>query len=147
MVFLVFSPVQYLNDDVTSEWPLEVLVMFPSHESSIYRHMSTLTTAITISIHHEAQFVTLWVRVEWWTVVLVVELLAFGKFCECEITYRLVDSERVLPGWGLVEESSGVDNYITHSQLQAVILQILSVECGVVAQVSVRDEQTGSTTT
>ena len=49
--------------------------------------MSTLTTTITISIYNEAQFVTLWVCVEWWTVVLVVELLAFGELCECELTH------------------------------------------------------------
>ena len=39
-----------------------------------------------------------------------------------------------------MEESSRVDDHVTHSQFQAVILQVLCVGGGVVAQVSVRDE-------
>ena len=60
--------------------------MFPSHENNKCRHMSTLAIAITISIHFEAQFVTLWVCVEWWTAVSVVELFAFGELCKREFS-------------------------------------------------------------
>ena len=83
--------------------------------------MSTLTIATAISINLEAQFVTLWVHVKWPTVVrLEGLLLVFREFCEFGNTHYSSNS--------------------THSQLQAVILQVLCVDGGVRAQVSVRDE-------
>ena len=82
--------------------------------------MSTYNFTSAISFNLEAQFVTLWVCVEWLTVVHLAGHLAFREFCEIENTHYSSDSG--------------------HSQLQTVVLQVLGVGGGVVAQVSVRDE-------
>ena len=101
--------------------------------------MTILTTTITIGIHYKAQFVTPWVCKEQWTEAVVIATFAFGEICECELTYRLIGITVVLPGWGLVKESSGVHGNI-HLQSQAVANQVFSA-CGyVVNEVSMRDE-------
>ena len=49
--------------------------------------MSTLATLTgTISVYQQTHFVALWVRVERWAGVAIVELLALGEFCECKLT-------------------------------------------------------------
>ena len=53
--------------------------MLTFHDDSSDRYVAALTTTITIGIHFEAKFITL-ASGEWWTVVDVVKLLAFGVF-------------------------------------------------------------------
>ena len=78
VVFLVLQPVEELNDDGTSERPLEAVIVLTFQDVSKDRQVAVLTTTITISIHIETHYITLLAGGEWWTVVLVVELLAFG---------------------------------------------------------------------
>ena len=59
MVFPVPLLVEQLNDDITIKWPLQLVIMFPPHETSKDRHMTTLTITITIGINCEAHLVAL----------------------------------------------------------------------------------------
>ena len=54
VVFLVLQPVEELNDDGTSDRPLEAVIVQTFHDVSIDRQVAALTTTITISIHSEA---------------------------------------------------------------------------------------------
>ena len=54
VVFLVLQPVEELNDDGTSERPLEAVIVLTFHDASIDRQVAALTTTITISVHFEA---------------------------------------------------------------------------------------------
>ena len=51
VVFLVLQPVEELNDDGTSEWPLEVVIVLTFHDESEDRQVAALTTTITICTH------------------------------------------------------------------------------------------------
>ena len=102
--------------------------------------MSALASTKSIGMHLEEHLVALWVCVEWRAIDYVAELFAFGELCHCELTQGLGGSERVLPGWGLLEEKGGVECHCLHSQLQAVILEVLSVSSGVVGQGGVGDK-------
>ena len=51
---LVLQPVEELNDDGTSERPLEAIVVLTFHDASIDRQVAALTTTTTIGIHFEA---------------------------------------------------------------------------------------------
>ena len=54
VVFLVLQPVEELNDDGTSERPLEAVIVLTFHDVSKDRQVAALTTTFTISIHSEA---------------------------------------------------------------------------------------------
>ena len=54
VVSLVLQPVEELNDDGTSERPLEAVVVLTFHDASIDRQVAALTTTVTIGIHFEA---------------------------------------------------------------------------------------------
>ena len=54
VVFLVLQPVEELNDDGTSERPLEAVIVLTFHDASIDRQVGALTTTITISEHYDA---------------------------------------------------------------------------------------------
>ena len=51
---LVLQPVEELNDDGTSERPLEVVVVLTFHDVNIDRQVAALTTTTTIGPHFEA---------------------------------------------------------------------------------------------
>ena len=85
VVFPVPLPVEQFNDDITIEWPLQLVIIFPLHETSRDRHMSTLATAKTIGIHIKAHLVALWLCVEWRAVVFIAKALAFGELCHREL--------------------------------------------------------------
>ena len=54
VVFLVLQPVEELNDDGTSERPLEAVIVLTFHDVSKYRQVAALTTNNTISFHPKA---------------------------------------------------------------------------------------------
>ena len=51
---LVLQPVEELNDDGTSERPLEAVVVLTFHDASKDRQVAALTAIFTISTQHEA---------------------------------------------------------------------------------------------
>ena len=51
---LVLQPVEELNDDGTSERPLEDVILLTFRDVSTDRQVAALTTTSTISIHLEA---------------------------------------------------------------------------------------------
>ena len=54
VVFLVLQPVEELNDDGTSERPLEAVIVLTFHDVSKDRQVAALTTTIAINIHYVA---------------------------------------------------------------------------------------------
>ncbi len=72
MMVVVFSLVEQCDGDITSEWPLEMVVKLSTHQVDIARHMSTFTTPKSISIHPQAHLVPLRVGVESITVPCVI---------------------------------------------------------------------------
>ena len=87
LVFIVFSPIEELNNDITYKWPMQVIVMFTLHKTWSDCYVSTFGTFITIRIYKKNHLITTRVCVEWWTDIVVVKLLAFGELCECELTH------------------------------------------------------------
>ena len=87
LVFIVFSPIEELNNDITYKWPTQVIIMFTLHKTRSDCYVSTFGTFITICIYKQNHFITTGVCVEWWTDIVVVELLAFGELCECKLTH------------------------------------------------------------
>ena len=87
LVFIVFSPIEELNNDITYKWPMQVIIMFTLHKTRSDCYVSTFGTFIAIHIYIQNHLITTGVCVEWWTYVFVIELLAFGELCECELTH------------------------------------------------------------
>ena len=87
LVFIVFSPIEELNNDITYKWPTQVIIMFTLHKTRSNCYVSTFGTFIAIHIYIQNHLITTGVCVEWWTDVFIVELLASGELCECELTH------------------------------------------------------------
>ena len=87
LVFIVFSPIEEFNNYITYKWPTQIIVMLSTHNPRPDSYMSIFGTSIAICINAQKHFIPTGVCVEWWTDIFIVELLAPGELCECELTH------------------------------------------------------------
>ena len=118
MVSLILPPVYHFNHYLAFEWPIEVFIMLPFHNSNKDWDMSTLTTSRAIGIYSQTHFVAFLVCVKWSTGVCKMEYCSTDcqtacakKFCQGELVEWLGMSKGILPRWNLGDLRSVVDCY------------------------------------